>query len=394
MFRAGLSLFGAGSIAAALAGGGDLLIAGRAGQGIGAALAAPATLALLTATFPEGPERNRAVSVWGAIAGAGSAVGVLIGGVLTATAGWPSIFLVNVPPCLAAVVLAPRLLPPDGPVRAQAWERTRGEIAAVAAATAGLLSLVYALLSVAGHAAPAAVCPFFVVAIVLLGGFVLVQRRARDPLLPVELLTTRVVGPVNAVAGLAAGAGVGVLYLLTLYMQQVLAFTALRTGLGFLALTVPLLLAALAARRLVGRWGAARVLTAALTLAVGGRILLTVASGGGYARDLLPGLVTIGFGIGLTVVPVTLLAVSGSPARHAGTVTGLLGTSQQVGAALGVAAVSAAAAYGQHRAPVAGELIAGSGFGYGFAATAALASAGLLLTLLVLRRPRTGDTHV
>ena len=279
---AGLVLFGAASLAAGLAPSDSLLIAARAVQGLGAAIIAPAALSILMTTFPEGAERNKALGIWGAVAGLGGAAGVLAGGVLTDLAGWEWIFFVNVPVVLIVLALAPRLLR-ESSVEADV---RRFDVAGATAATSGLVLLVYGIVGAdeAGWGS-ARTLGIFAASVALLAAFVAIERRAKAPLLPLRLFTLPTVTGANVV-GLLNGASIfSMFFFLSLYMQQVLGYSPLRTGLGYLTVSIVIIISAAASQALVTRIGVRTVLVIGGALSARGHGLVHVR----LARRHVPG---------------------------------------------------------------------------------------------------------
>jgi EmrB/QacA subfamily drug resistance transporter len=350
MLVAGIALFAVGSLAAGLAWDGGTLIGARALQGLGAAVLSPAALALLTTTFPEQRERNLALGVWGAVGGIGAAAGVLLGGLFTDLVGWEWIFFVNLPVAAAAALLAPSLLDEH---RAQ---RPGGfDLAGAALVTAGLTLAVLAITKAesGGFAAPGTV-GLLAVAAAVLAAFVAVERRVAGPLLSFAVLR-RTGGP--NVVGLLHGMGPFATFLvLTLYMQEVLGYSAMKTGVAYLAVAGTSAVTANVASRLVTAIGVRPVLVA-------GRILIAVALvsftriplHGAYARDLLPGLVLLGVGMPLAYVSISIAALSRLEQHDAGVGSALVSTAQQIGGALGIAILSAVATGRTHTAELDGE---------------------------------------
>jgi EmrB/QacA subfamily drug resistance transporter len=335
VFMIGLGLFTLASLVGGFAQVQWILIAARAVQGLGAAIVSPAALSILTTTFAEGQERNRALSIWGAIAAGGFAAGVLLGGILTDTLNWRSVMFVNVPIGLLTLVLTPMLLSESRDRSATSQIDVLGAVTV----TTGLVILVYALeqASSAGWGSVQTL-GLLGVALVLLAAFVLIEARSPDPLVPLRVFRQRTVTGANLI-GLLMSAAIGsTIFILTLYMQQILNYSALQTGLAFLPHAIAAMIAAPIASQLATRLGTKNTLIASMTLAAVGLLHLSrIPVQGNFVRDLLPGTVVIGFGIVMTLVAVTIAATAGISDSEQGIASGLLNTSQQIGAALGLA---------------------------------------------------------
>ena len=339
VFVSGIVVFAAASLSCGLANSPALLVGSRAAQGLGSAFMAPAALSLLTVIFAEGEERNRALGVWSAIAGAGGAVGLLAGGVLTTALSWRWVFFVNLPIAALAVVASFRLINESrNPVAAGF------DVPGAVTATGGLGALVFALVRANEWGwGSATTILVLAAAAVLLGSFVLLQLRGRHPLVPPRLFRSRTL--VGADVGmLVAGAGLfAVFFFLTLYMQDVLHYSALRTGVAYLPLSLLLVASAGVGSRILGRVGARRILVTGFLLAAAGLALLARLSPTTSYVDLLPSLVLIGAGMGGAFVRVTASAMAGVPQEDAGVASALLNASQQVGGSLGLAILTAVA---------------------------------------------------
>ncbi|MDT0306623.1 MFS transporter [Streptomyces sp. DSM 44917] len=391
LLRAGVALFGLASLAAGLAQDPGLLIAARAAQGFGAALTAPAALSTLTTTFPEGAARNKALGIWGALAGVASVCGVLAGGLITEGPGWRWVFLINVPIAAAAVACAPLLLPAGR----NAAPGRRFDTAGAVTLTAGLLLLIYTLdeaveagwwagRTVGGLAGAAA----------LLAAFALIETRAAAPLLPPRVLRLAALRTANATTVLLFGAMLTLFFFASLFMQQVLGYSALRAGLAYVPLALTVAFAAGVASGLVARVPAKAVLLAGSLLATGGLLLLArLPVDASYAADVLPAFLVLGAGLGLCFVPLQIAAAHGVGERDAGVAAGLINTSQEAGGALGLAVVSTLAfsrvadlmpAAGAD--PQAQRAALASGFHHAFLTGACFAAAALLLALVLLPR--------
>ena len=341
VFIAGLILFSLASLAGGLAQSDVWLIAARAVQGLGAAIISPAALSLVTTMFAEGSERNRALGVWGAVAGSGGAAGVLLGGVLTQYAGWEWVLFVNVPIGLAAAVVAPRLLPESRDSEREGVFDAAGAVTV----TGGLALLVYALVDAnnAGWTSTQTL-GLGAIALALLAAFGVIETRTSNPLMPFSIFRLRTLRGADAVGLLIGMSLFALFFFLSLYMQQVLGYDALQTGFAYLPLALNLIVSAGVASNLVTRVGFKPTLIAGLLLiAVGLVWFAQVSPGGSYLGDVLfPSLVTA-WGLGLAFVPVTIAAVTGTRPDEAGLASGLINTAQQVGGALGLAILAAVA---------------------------------------------------
>ncbi|HET7571952.1 MAG TPA: MFS transporter [Gaiellaceae bacterium] len=385
MFMAGLVLFSAASLVCGLSGSIGVLIAARAVQGLGAAIISPATLSIITTTFEEGAERNKALGIWGAMGGSGAAAGVLFGGILTKYAGWEWIFFVNVP--VGALVLA--LTRPL--VRESRVERLRGfDAAGAVTVTGGLALLVYAISKApdVGWATGRTV-GLLVAAAVLLAAFAFVETRAAAPLVPFRIFRTKTLAGSN-VAGFLLGAVIFAnFFVLTLYVQQVLGYSALKTGVTFLATAGTLIPVAGISQALVTKVGVRPVMALGLALVTGAMLWYAqIPVDGSYASDLLPGYLMMAFGMAFSFIPVSIGALAGVDAHEAGLASGLINTSQQIGGALGVAVASTVAftrvdsLLTQGKTPP--EALT-SGFSLAFWVLAGLGAAAVVLALALVR---------
>jgi EmrB/QacA subfamily drug resistance transporter len=391
MFLIGLALFSGASLACGLSTSETMLIAARAVQGVGAAIISPAALSILMTTFREGAERNKALGIWGAIAGTGGAAGVLLGGVLTDQLNWSWIFYINVPVGALVIALGPIFLRES---RVQAGRRSFDLVGAVLV-TSGLSLLVYALVQTVDHSwtSPRTIA-MFVGAAALLAGFVATEARSQAPLMPLRIFRNRSLAGANVV-GLMLGASIfSMFFLLTLYMQQVLHYSALKTGVGYLLVSSVIIVSAGASQALVNRIGVRTVLATGMALTAVGLVYFSqVSVGGSYLVDLAPGFILTGVGLGFSFVPVTIAALVGVEMAEAGIASGIINTSQQVGGALGTAILSTVAFtrvtdYLQSHAPSQTALLHAdvSGFGVAFLVGAALAGLGLVATLTMIPR--------
>jgi EmrB/QacA subfamily drug resistance transporter len=391
VFIAGVLLFTVASLFCGLATSTGWLVTARAVQGLGAAILSPAALSILTVTFDEGPERNKALSIWGAIAGAGGAFGVLLGGILTQEIGWQWIFYVNVPIGSLVVLASFSILAPS----LSEDERKGFDIPGALTLTTGLVLMVFALVkSTSWGWASTNTAGTLAVSIVLLSAFVVIERRTAFPLVPLSIFGNRSLRVSNLVS-LALGASVfSMFYFLSLYMQDVLGYSALKTGIGYLAIAGAIIVAAGAAQALVAKVGLRNVMTVGMVLASGGLIYFTqISPHGTYLGTLLPGFLLAGVGLGLSFVPVTIGAVSGVVSDEAGVASGLITTTQQIGGALGVAvlstiAVSATTSFGTSHGHRHQEAIAGlnHGFSLAFWFGALFAAVGALVAFFGMKQ--------
>jgi EmrB/QacA subfamily drug resistance transporter len=342
LFIAGLILFSFASLAGGLATSDLQLIVARAFQGLGAALVSPAALSIVTTTFAEGAERNKALGVWGAVAGAGGAAGVLLGGILTEYLGWEWVLWVNVPIGLTMAALAPRLLPES---RDDIEDRSF-DLPGAFAVTAGLAVLVYAVVDAesAGWGSTQTI-GLGVLALVLIAAFLIIESRARKPLLPLSTFRLRTLRGANVVGLLVGMSLFSMFYFVSLYLQQILGYDALKAGFAYLPLSIAIILAAGTASVLVTKIGFKPVLIAGLSLVAIGLLWFSrVSVGGSFAGDVLGPSLVAAVGLGFSFVPVTIAAVTKTRPDQAGLASGLINTSQQVGGALGVAILASVAA--------------------------------------------------
>jgi EmrB/QacA subfamily drug resistance transporter len=341
VFMGGLALFTVASLVCGLSGSEGMLIGARGVQGLGAAIVSPAALSIISTTFTEGSERNKALGAWGGVAGSGAAAGVLFGGILTKYLGWEWIFWVNVPVGLTVLVLTPFY------VRESKREDVIHEYDPLGAilVTAGLVVLVYAI----SQAPDVGWGTFRTIGLVVLSGLLLVgfliwEARERAPLMPFSIFRIRLLSAANIVAALQAGGVYGSFLLLTLYMQNVLHLSVLQTGVGFLATAGTSVVFAAPAQALSTRIGVKPVLLIGLGLLVAGVLWYTqISPHGSFFVDLLPGFVAVGIGLPFSFIPVTIAALAGVHEHEAGLASGLLNTSQQVGGAIGTAVLSTVA---------------------------------------------------
>ncbi len=391
MFMIGLVLFSLASLLCGLAVSDSMLVVSRALQGVGAAAISPATLAIITTTFEEGGERNKALGIWGAMGGVGAAAGLLFGGLLTRYAGWEWVFFVNVPVCLALLALTRSIV---GESRAPGLGRGFDTIGAISV-TGGLALLVYAISGApnAGWGSAETIL-LFAASIAILAFFVLWETKVASPLMPLRIFRLRTVAGANAVSVLLGAVVFSNFFLLTLYVQNVLGYSALKTGLTFLATAGTVVVVAGFSQALTTRIGPRPVMAFGLAILCGGMLWYTkIPVDGAYTIDLLPGYVMVGFGLALSVIPVSIAALSGVAAQEAGVASGLLNTSQQNGGAIGVAIASTlfiSRFKDLSAAGVAAPAALTGGYTRAFWLLAGLAAVGVLLTLLMVR-PQRGD---
>ena len=388
VFLAGLVVFSAASLLSGLAWSEGALIGSRALQGLGSAIISPAALSILTTTFSEGGERNKALGAWGAVGAFGAVAGVLLGGVLTDLLSWEWIFYVNVPVGMAAFALTPTLLAESRDARAQSFD-----FPGAALVTGGLVVLVYALTQANDNGwGSAETVGLIGAAAALLAAFVTWESRTRDPLMPFSIFRLRTLVGAN-VAGVILGTVVFSMFLmLTLYMQQVLGYSPVETGVGYLAVAGTTIVWSAVAANLVTRVGVKPVLVAGMAFLTAGLAYFTqVSLGGSYLGDLLPGFLLIAVGMGFSYVPISIAALAGVQPSEAGLASGLLNTSQQIGGALGIAALSAIATSVTSNAIAdgTGQAIAMTdGFTAAFWAGTGVAALGLLASLVLVKHER------
>jgi EmrB/QacA subfamily drug resistance transporter len=386
VFVAGIAVFTISSALAGLAWSSASLVAFRGLQGIGGALFAPAGLSLLMTIFREGRERNLALGIWGAASGSGAAVGVLLGGVLTSYLSWPWIFYLNVPVGLALVVLAPRRLPES---------RGNGErhfdVAGATSVTASLMLLVYGLTRATqnGWGSDSTIALLGVSAL-LAAAFVLVERRAAHPLMPFQVFRGNTLAVGTLITCVISGIAFSQFFLLTLYLQQVLHYSAARAGLAFAAIAATVAVMSNVAQGLVTRFGPRRVLAAGLLSAAASQaLLIRLPVHAHYLTDLLPSFILSGIGIGVGFVAVTIASLAGVQPAQSGIASGLVNTSRQVGGAVGLAAMTtiATAATGHSLSGVtAAATTHGYRVSFGVLAVLGIVSALLTPALRVRRR--------
>ncbi|GAC1513727.1 MAG: DHA2 family efflux MFS transporter permease subunit [Chloroflexota bacterium] len=381
----GLLLFTAGSLVCGLAQSSGMLTGARAVQGLGGAIISPAALSILTVTFPEGQERNRALGVWGAVAGGGIALGVILGGILSQGPGWRWVFFVNLPIGILAAAVAPRLL-----AESRDEDRSRSyDVLGALTITSALVLLVYAMVNTNqyGWGSVQTIGELIVSAVLLLAFMTIETRFASHPLVPLRIFRSRTLSGANVVSLLVGLTLFSVFFFLTLYMQQVLHFTPIQAGFAYVPFTVGIIVSSGLGAVLVGRFGVKWLLVAGLLVMSAGLFLMTrLPDHGNYATDILPAFIVTALGAGLVFLPMTNAAVSGADSDDAGLASALLNTTQQIGGAVGLALLSTIATSrttsvlaSTPHAGVSHALVSGFTRGFGVATIFALAAAGVAM---------------
>jgi EmrB/QacA subfamily drug resistance transporter len=387
VFMAGLAAVAVASLAAGFAATRGELIAARAAQGLGAAFISPAALSIVTTLFTDGAERNKALGVWGAVSGAAGAVGVLLGGALTSGLSWKWVLWVNVPVTLIALALAPRLVPES---RSESQAR-HFDAAGAVTITAGLSLLAYALLDAgtAGWGSTKTV-GLLVLAVALIAGFIVIELRSKAPLVPLRIFRMRTLTGANIV-GLLLGASLfSMFFFITLYMQQVLHYSAIHAGLSYVPLALMIVVAAGLGGQLVTRFGFKPILAAGMAIIAGGLVWFShIAVHGGFLTDILGASILAGTGLGLGFVTSTIAAVAGVKPADQGLASGLINASQQIGGALGLAVLATIATTRTNHALATGTSslphALTQGFQAAFLGGAIIAGLGLVATLILIR---------
>jgi EmrB/QacA subfamily drug resistance transporter len=393
LFVAGVALFTLSSLACALATSEVTLIVARAFQGLGAALVSPAALSIITTTFAEGSERTRALAIWGGIAAGGSAVGLLLGGVLTELLSWEWVFLVNVPVGLGVIAVALRFVPES---RVEGAAR-RFDLTGAVTVTSGLLLLVYAIVKAeqAGWASLQTL-GLGAIALSLLAGFLVWESRQIAPLVRLSILRVRTLAAANAVMLLVVAGLFAMLFFATIHLQRVLGYSPLEAGVAFVPVSAAILVGSGVSTVLVKRFSARTTGIFGMAVAAAGLLLLTQASAtASYWTDMFPALAIMAFGMGNAFVPLTIIATSGIADDDAGLASGLFNTAQQIGGALGLAILSTLATdrttsdlAGLGHAPSVAETNVAlvDGFQIAYIAAAGLLALGAVLLTVMLRR--------
>jgi EmrB/QacA subfamily drug resistance transporter len=377
-FLVGLALFTVGSLAGGLAPSAGVLVGSRALQGLGAAIAAPSVLALLSTSAPDATARTKVLALFSAVSSAGGSLGLLLGGVLTGYASWRWSLFINVPLGLLVMLLVPRF------VAETERQRGRFDLLGAVTATLGSAALVYGFINAPDHGwTSGATLSSFAVALVLLVTLAVHERRTSSPLLPAEVLRSRTRLGAVAVMALFVGAQFSFFFFLVQFMQAVLGYGALRSGFAFLPLTLLIFAVSRVAPRLVQRFGTrALMATGTLLVGVANLWLVGIGSDSTYVGELLGPLMLVGVGAGLTFMPVTVTVLSDVAPVHAGAASGMVQMSQQVGGSLGLAVL--VSVYASHAAP--GDVVAG--MAQTFATAAGLLAVACAVALVVLRPSR------
>jgi EmrB/QacA subfamily drug resistance transporter len=387
VFMVGLGVVALASLLAGFAANQGQLIAARAAQGFGAAIISPAALSIVTNLFKDGAERNKALGAWGAVAGSAGAAGVLLGGILTDGLGWQWVLWVNVPVSLIALALTPGLIP-----ESRSDSATRHfDAAGAVSVTGGLSVLAYAFLdaSSAGWGS-AKIISLLAVSAVLIGAFIVIELRSKAPLVPFRIFRLRTLTGANTVGILLGASLFSMFFFISLYMQQVLGYSAIHAGLSYLPLALTIIVAAGLGGQLVTRFGFKPILAAGMAFVGAGLVWFSIVSvGGGFLTDILGPSVLAAIGLGFGFVTSTIAAVSGVNEREQGLASGLINTSQQIGGALGLAVLSTIATTRTHDLMASGgaslKSALADGFQIAFLGGAVIATLGLIATLALIR---------
>jgi EmrB/QacA subfamily drug resistance transporter len=393
VFIVGVVIFTAASLVCGLAQSEGMLIASRAVQGFGGAIISPAALSIVMTSFEEGSDRNKALGVWGALGGSGAAVGVLLGGILTDYLSWRWIFFVNVPVGALVLLVTTSIVPES---RRDAEERHYDALGAVLVSS-GLALLVYAISEAPNVGwGTARTILLLIAAVALLVAFLVNERRVTDPLMPFHIFRVRTVAGANAVGFLLGAVIFANFFLLTLYVQDVLHYSPVKTGLTFLATAGTAVLAAGAAQALTTRFGAKPIIIIGLALLTVAMIWYSqIPTHGRYVSDLLPGYLMVGVGIAFAFVPVSIAALAGVVEREAGLASGLINTSQQIGGAIGTAVASTV--FASHLKSLAGAARPtladfAHAYGYAFWPLAVFGAAAIVAAITLIRREEMAES--
>jgi EmrB/QacA subfamily drug resistance transporter len=386
VFMTGLALFSLFSLLCGLSISPAMLVAGRALQGAAGAILSPSVFSIVSVTFEEGSERNKALGILGAIAGSGAAIGLLLGGVLTEFASWEWIFFVNVPIGLGVLLLVPRFVTES---RAPDLER-HFDVAGAVTVTGGLMLLVYGLTRAptVGWGSLETIGAF-VGSAALIAAALVIEQRSSSPLIDLKIFRRRTLTGANVIGLLLGTILFGMFFLLTLYQQDVLGYSPLRTGLNTLAIALTVIASSTVSQALVTRLGVKPVLTAGFVLLGGGLAYYTqISPNGSYVRDLLPGFLLTGVGLGFSFVPISIAALGGVTNREAGLASGLITTSQQIGGGIGLAILSTVSTTRTNHllaSGVAPPVALTDGFKLAFWVGVGLAAAAVVATLVLIR---------
>jgi EmrB/QacA subfamily drug resistance transporter len=386
VFLVGVVVFTAASFVCGLASTAGVLIAARAVQGLGAAIISPSALSIVMTTFEEGAERNKALGIWGAMGGSGAAVGVLAGGVLTKYLGWEWIFFVNVPVGVIAFLLTPRLVR-----ESREEQRTSPDVAGAVTVTAGIAFLVYAISKAPDHGWGSGwTLSRLAVAVVLLAAFLVIEARVRNPVMPFSIFSIRTVAGANITGVLLGAVTFANFFILTLYVQQVLHYSALKTGVTFAATAGSAVAWAGLAQFLSTKVGPKPVMAIGFVAMTAGMAWYAqIPTHASFASDLLPGYLLVGFALPFTWIPVSIAALAGVQQHEAGLASGLISTAQQVGGAIGVAVASSVSlSHFNHQLHLGVQFPAAftSGSQWAFWVMVGVAAVSLLATLTLIRR--------
>src|SRR4051812_19621729 len=396
LFMAGIALFAGASLVCGFSQSEATLLIARGAQGLGGAMVSPAALSIILTTFAEGSERNRALAVWGAIAGAGGAGGLLLGGAIVQVLSWRWVFFINVPIGAVVLLLAPRIIPES---RA---DGVRGgyDLEGAATITLGTMALVFTLIKANDWGwGSSRTLAGLAVAVALLVAFVWIEHRQANPLVPLRIFSNRSLAASDATMLLLAAALFGVFFFCSLYLQQVLGYNALKTGVAYLPLSFSIIGSSTVASRVVDRFTPKRVLVGGLLISTVGFALFTrLQAHGDDAGHLLPAMIVMGVGLGMSFVPITIAATNGVAREDSGLASGLLNTTQQVGGSLGLAVLSAVSTSRITSALHGGSTLPEAlthGFTAAFTVSAILCAVAAVLAIVLLpgRRRQVQDVH-
>ncbi len=392
VFIGGLLLFSAASLVGGLANSQGMLVGARAVQGLGGAIISPASLAIITTTFTDGSQRNKALGAWGAMGGAGGAFGVLLGGVLTDLLSWQWILFINLPIGLAAVLLTPRFVA-EGRARAA----TRNfDLAGALSVTLGLVAIVFAIVRTEVNGwGSAQTLVVLGAGLALIGIFLAIEGRfAARPLMPLRIFRSRPLSSANAIVFLLGAGMFGMWFFVSLYLQQVLGYSPLGAGLAFLPMTLTIIAGSMVASRLTQRFGVKPLLVTGMALQAAGLLLFSrVSADGSYLSDVIAPSLLVAAGLGVAFVPATIAALAGVAPEESGLASGLVNTSRQMGGALGLAILATIASARTASLPGDGSVSAlhsglTAGFQRAFEVGSLFAAAGLLVAIFALRLER------